>query len=94
MGINVIWTAEFANQKWLKDLSQVIAQRSSEFIPSTVATGKYQGKNWASPYASNAALLYYRSDQVVAGADELGGRLCGMRPRTTGSSIRAPRMRG
>jgi multiple sugar transport system substrate-binding protein len=65
MGIDVIWTAEFANQKWLKDLSQVIAQRSSEFIPSTVATGKYQGKNWASPYASNAALLYYRNDQVA-----------------------------
>jgi multiple sugar transport system substrate-binding protein len=64
MGIDVIWTAEFANQKWVKDLSQVIAQRKSEFIPSTVATGEYQGKNWAAPYASNAALLYYRSDQV------------------------------
>jgi multiple sugar transport system substrate-binding protein len=64
MGIDVIWTAEFANQRWVKDLSQVIASRKSEFIPSTVATGEYQGKNWAAPYASNAALLYYRSDQV------------------------------
>jgi multiple sugar transport system substrate-binding protein len=64
MGIDVIWTAEFANQKWVKDLTQVMAQRKSEFIPSTVATGVYQGKNWAAPYNSNAALLYYRSDQV------------------------------
>ena len=64
MGIDVIWTAEFANQKWVKDLSQVIAARKSEFIPSTVATGEYQGKNWAAPYNSNAALLYYRTDQV------------------------------
>jgi multiple sugar transport system substrate-binding protein len=64
MGIDVIWTAEFANQKWVKDLTPVISARKSEFIPSTVATGEYQGHNWAAPYASNAALLYYRSDQV------------------------------
>jgi multiple sugar transport system substrate-binding protein len=64
MGIDVIWTAEFANQKWVKDLTQVIAQRHSEFIPSTVATGVYHGRNWAAPYNSNAALLYYRTDQV------------------------------
>jgi multiple sugar transport system substrate-binding protein len=27
MGIDVIWTAEFANQGWLKDVSPVVAQR-------------------------------------------------------------------
>ena len=64
MGIDVIWTAEFASQKWVKDLTPVIAARKSEFIPSTVATGVYQGRNWAYPYNSNAALLYYRTDQV------------------------------
>ncbi len=64
MGIDVIWTAEFASQKWVKDLTPVIAARKSEFIPSTVATGVYQGKSWAFPYNSNAALLYYRTDQV------------------------------
>jgi multiple sugar transport system substrate-binding protein len=64
MGIDVIWTAEFANQKWVKDLTRVIAQRRSEFIPSTVATGVYNGRNWAAPYNSNAALLYYRTDEV------------------------------
>jgi multiple sugar transport system substrate-binding protein len=64
MGIDVIWTAEFANQKWVKDLTPVIAQRRSEFIPSTVETAHYQGKYWAAPYNSNAALLYYRTDQV------------------------------
>jgi trehalose/maltose transport system substrate-binding protein len=64
MGIDVIWTAEFASQKWVKDLTPVIAARKSEFIPSTVATGVYEGRNWAFPYNSNAALLYYRTDQV------------------------------
>jgi trehalose/maltose transport system substrate-binding protein len=63
-GIDVIWTAEFAGQGWLKDLSPVIAQRRGDFIPSTVETGHYAGKYWAMPYNSNAALLYYRTDQV------------------------------
>src|SRR3954471_14142887 len=64
MGIDVIWTAEFASQGWIKDLSKVVAQRKAEFIPSTVETGHYQGKYWALPHNSNAALLYYRTDQV------------------------------
>jgi multiple sugar transport system substrate-binding protein len=65
MGIDVIWTAEFANQGWLKDVSPVIAQRRSEFIPSTLETLHYGGKYWGVPYNSNAALLYYRSDEVA-----------------------------
>jgi multiple sugar transport system substrate-binding protein len=64
MGIDVIWTAEFASQGWIQDLSKVVEQRKSEFIPSTVETGHYAGKYWALPHNSNAALLYYRTDQV------------------------------
>jgi multiple sugar transport system substrate-binding protein len=65
MGIDVIWTAEFANQGWLKDVSPVIAQRRSEFIASTLETLHYGGKYWGFPYNSNAAVLYYRSDEVA-----------------------------
>jgi multiple sugar transport system substrate-binding protein len=65
MGIDVIWTAEFANQGWLKDVSPAIAQRRSEFIPSTLETLHYGGKYWGFPYNSNAAILYYRSDEVA-----------------------------
>ena len=64
MGLDVIWTAEFANQGWVKDLSQVVEQRKDEFIASTLETGKYEGKYWALPHNSNAALLYYRTDAV------------------------------
>jgi multiple sugar transport system substrate-binding protein len=63
-GLDVIWTAEFANQGWVKDLSKVVQQRRSDFIPSTLETTHYDGKYWALPYNSNAALLYYRTDQV------------------------------
>jgi multiple sugar transport system substrate-binding protein len=65
LGIDVIWTAEFAGQGWLEDVSRVIDDRRSEFIPSTVETVEYEDKHWAVPYNSNAALLYYRSDQVA-----------------------------
>ncbi|HWT23826.1 MAG TPA: ABC transporter substrate-binding protein [Solirubrobacteraceae bacterium] len=64
MGIDVIWTAEFASQGWIQDLSQVVADRRDEFIPSTIETANYDGKYWALPHNSNAALLYYRTDQV------------------------------
>jgi multiple sugar transport system substrate-binding protein len=64
IGIDVIWTAEFANEGWVKDLSQVVEQRKAEFIASTLETGKYEGKHWALPHNSNAALLYYRTDAV------------------------------
>jgi multiple sugar transport system substrate-binding protein len=64
MGIDIIWTAEFASQGWLKDLSPVVEQRKDEFIPSTLETANYENKYWALPHNSNAALLYYRTDQV------------------------------
>jgi multiple sugar transport system substrate-binding protein len=65
MGIDVIWTAEFAGQGWLKDLTPAVEQRRDEFIPSTLETGHYDAKYWAFPHNSNAAILYYRTDQVA-----------------------------
>ena len=64
MGLDVIWTAEFANQGWAMDLSQVVEQRQAEFIASTLETARYDDKYWALPHNSNAALLYYRTDAV------------------------------
>jgi multiple sugar transport system substrate-binding protein len=64
MGIDVIWTAEFANQSWVKDVTPVIEARRDEFIPSTAETLNYDGRYWGLPYNSNAALLYYRTDEV------------------------------
>jgi multiple sugar transport system substrate-binding protein len=63
---DVIWTAEFASQKWLYDLSPYANQKKSELIPSTFETAVYAGKTWAVPHTTNAALLFYRTDQVDA----------------------------
>lgn len=64
LGMDVIWTAEFASQKWLYDMSGWLSKRASRFIPSTVETTKFQGKYWAAPFDANAALMFYRTDQV------------------------------
>jgi multiple sugar transport system substrate-binding protein len=64
LGLDVIWTAEFAAQDWLQDTSDVIEPRQDDFIPSTLETAQYEDSYWAVPYHTNAGFLYYRTDQV------------------------------
>lgn len=64
LGMDVIWTAEYAASGWLYDLTQVVDEHEGEFIPSTVETTDYEGKKWALPFNTNAGFLYYRSDEV------------------------------
>jgi multiple sugar transport system substrate-binding protein len=64
LGMDVIWTAEFASQGWLRDVTPAIQARQSEFIPATLDTAKMNGKYWAVPFNTNAGLLYYNTDKV------------------------------
>jgi multiple sugar transport system substrate-binding protein len=61
---DVIWIAEFAQQKWIMDLSDYVNSRKDEFIPSTLAPNEYDGRYWAVPQVTGAGLLYRRTDQV------------------------------
>ena len=61
---DVVWTAEFASQKWLLDMTEYVDQRKAEFVPSTLSSVNYEGKTWGTPRVSDAGLLYYRSDEV------------------------------
>jgi multiple sugar transport system substrate-binding protein len=61
---DVIWTGEFAAQKWLMDMSDYVNSRKSEFVPSTLATIQYAGKYWGTPKQTDAAFVYYRTDKV------------------------------
>jgi multiple sugar transport system substrate-binding protein len=65
-GSDVIYMAEFAQQKWLYDLTPYIETRQDEFIPSTLETTHYDGKYWGVPKDTNAGFLYYRTDEVDA----------------------------
>ena len=41
---DVIWTAEFAQQKWLLDMTDYVNERKADFIPSTLETIHYGGQ--------------------------------------------------
>lgn len=64
LGMDVIWTAEYAASGWLYDLTPVVEELEGEFIPSTVETVEYEDKKWALPFNTNAGFLFYRTDEV------------------------------
>jgi multiple sugar transport system substrate-binding protein len=59
----VVWTPEFASQKWLYDLSPYVKAQGDKFIQAPLETVHYGGKYWGVPFASDAAFIYYRTDQ-------------------------------
>jgi trehalose/maltose transport system substrate-binding protein len=61
---DVIWTAEFASQKWIYDMTPYVESRKADLIPATLDTVTYDGKIWGMPQTTDAAFLYYRTDQV------------------------------
>ena len=92
--MDVIWTAEYAAQGWLLDVSDVVAENGDEFIQSTLDTAEYEGKYWAVPFNTNAGFIYYRTAmQVDAPPRDWEDTLRGGRARATASSTRAPATR-
>jgi multiple sugar transport system substrate-binding protein len=61
MGIDVIWTAEFAKSGWLLALDESQFPVADMLKPA-VDTGRFEGKLWAMPYDTNGGLLFYRKD--------------------------------
>ncbi|MFJ6077683.1 ABC transporter substrate-binding protein [Pseudarthrobacter sp. NPDC092419] len=62
---DVIWTAEFASQGWLLDQTELMDGIKDRLIPSTTESAKYDGKYWATPFYTNAGLIYYQKDKVA-----------------------------
>jgi len=61
---DVIWTAEFASQKWLYDMTPYMKDKKDQYIEAPVETVTYDGKIWGVPESSDAGLLYYNTDKV------------------------------
>jgi multiple sugar transport system substrate-binding protein len=65
IGMDVIWTAEFAGAGWIVpwtgERKQVAEQGRLEGPLETV---RYQDKVWAIPFTSNTQLLWYRKDRA------------------------------
>jgi multiple sugar transport system substrate-binding protein len=61
---DVIWTAEFAAQKWLYDMTPYIKDKASEYLKAPLQTVNYDGKYWGVPESSDAGLLYVNTSKV------------------------------
>ncbi|MBK1730660.1 ABC transporter substrate-binding protein [Thiococcus pfennigii] len=67
IGMDVIWTAEFAAARWILPWPEETAQRvRAGRIAATVASATYEGRLWAIPFTTNTQLLWYRTDRVAA----------------------------
>ncbi len=65
IGMDVIWTGEFANAGWITEFPDDVAEVvTKDVFPSVVKTAEYEGKLYAAPVWSNTELLWYRSDLV------------------------------
>jgi multiple sugar transport system substrate-binding protein len=68
MGLDIIWTGEFANAGWLEPVADdVVGPASSMVFESVLATAKFEDRMYAVPIWSNTQLLWYRKDKVQGG---------------------------
>ncbi len=65
MGMDVIWTGEFANAGWVEQWTGADEQAATEGVfPSVAETARFEDKLWAAPIWTNTQLLWYRKDRV------------------------------
>lgn len=65
LGMDVIWTAEFAQAGWILPWPDNLSEKAViDMLPAAVATAFYRQRLWALPFTSNAQLLWYRKDLI------------------------------
>lgn len=61
LSLDVVWTAEFAGNQWVLPLPKNKIDTSG-FLAPALKTATYFGKQYAMPWKTDGALLYYRKD--------------------------------
>jgi multiple sugar transport system substrate-binding protein len=85
IGMDVIWTAEFAQAGWILPWrGEAAAQAREGRLAAPLQSAIYKGELWAVPFTTNAQLLWYRTDrarsppktwdEMIAMAEALGPR--------------------
>lgn len=65
VGMDVIWTGEFANAGWVEEWTGPLKQQVTEKVfPNVIETASFEGKLYAAPFNTNTQLLWYRKDLV------------------------------
>ena len=86
IGMDIPWTAEFANAGWLVPWTGAQAEQvSRDAFDSAVEAASFEGQLYGAPFNSNTQLLYYRKDlvpqppttwdQMIDQAEELGSTI-------------------
>ncbi len=71
MGLDVVWTAEFAEAGWALPLSadpagKAEADAVDDTLPGPLATARWRDRLYAAPAVTNTQLLWYRPDLMTA----------------------------
>ncbi|HEV7495462.1 extracellular solute-binding protein [Baekduia sp.] len=65
MAMDVVWTAEFAEAKWIKPFPAAqAAELKKGRLAGPLKTATYKGRLYAAPGNSNTQLLWYRKSQL------------------------------
>jgi len=65
MGMDVIWTGEFANAGWVEEWTGENKTAATENVfPSMIESASFEGKLYGAPIWTNTQLLWYRKDRT------------------------------
>jgi multiple sugar transport system substrate-binding protein len=65
VGMDVIWTGEFANAGWVEEWTGPLKKQVTEKVfPNVIETASFDDKLYAAPFNTNTQLLWYRKDLV------------------------------
>jgi multiple sugar transport system substrate-binding protein len=65
IGMDVIWTAEFANAGWLRPWEGPDARAvTRDVFESVIETASFEDKLYGAPFSTNTQLLWYRRDKI------------------------------
>lgn len=65
LGMDVTWTAEFAEAGWIRELNpQQVAAANQDILQPPIDTAVWKGRQYGIPKHTNVQLLWYRKDLV------------------------------
>jgi multiple sugar transport system substrate-binding protein len=65
VGMDVIWTGEFANAGWVEPWQGKLKKQVTEKVfPNVIETASFEHELYAAPFNTNTQLLWYRKDLV------------------------------
>lgn len=78
MGLDVVWTAEFAEAGWVLPLSEdpaglAVADATADTLAGPLKTATWKQQLYAAPVITNTQLLWYRPDLVPEPPDNWNG---------------------